>query len=112
MSDERGHHHGVDYIELSVVDLARAKAFYGAVFGWRFHDYGPGYAGFVDGARGAREAGGLCVVDVVRPGGPLVIVYSHDLAATQAAVEEAGGKVVGRFELEDPDGNRLGVWGQ
>ena len=31
----------IDYIEFPVTDVARAKQFYGAVFGWTFEDYGP-----------------------------------------------------------------------
>ena len=67
---EPGSHHGIDYIELSVTDIDVAKRFYGEAFGWTFQDYGPAYCGFVDGARGDREAGGLRLVDAVSPGGP------------------------------------------
>ena len=38
-------HHAIDYIEIGVDDVAAAKAFYAAAFGWQFTDYGPGYAG-------------------------------------------------------------------
>ena len=38
-------HHVIDYVELTVRDLARAKAFYASAFGWTFTDYGPTYAG-------------------------------------------------------------------
>ena len=31
----------IDYVEFDVVDVARAKKFYGDVFGWTFKDYGP-----------------------------------------------------------------------
>ncbi|MGE0791848.1 MAG: VOC family protein [Sandaracinaceae bacterium] len=119
MADTNGAHHGIDYIELSVTDMDRAKAFYGAAFGWTFNAYGPAYTGFVDGARGDREAGGLRLADEVTSGGPLVVLFSDDIEATEAAVREAGGKVVvpiapfpggRRFEFQDPSGNRLGVW--
>jgi predicted enzyme related to lactoylglutathione lyase len=39
----------IDNIEFNVADIARSKAFYGAVFGWSFTDYGPGYTEFDDG---------------------------------------------------------------
>ena len=45
----------IDYIEFTVNDVAEAKSFYGAVFGWKFEDYGPDYASFHDG----RLAGGF-----------------------------------------------------
>ena len=118
---DAGVHHGVDYVEIPVTDMEASKRFYAAAFGWRFNDYGPDYAGYVDGARGDREAGGLRRVDEVTPGGPLVVLYSTDLEASEAAVRDAGGTIVApifdfpggrRFELEDPDGHRFGVWGR
>ncbi|MCA9108196.1 MAG: hypothetical protein KDA83_22515, partial [Planctomycetales bacterium] len=60
------------YLELTVEDLIRAKAFYGA-FGWEFVDYGPAYASIR--YRG-EELGGLAQ-GVPRPtGGPLVVLFS------------------------------------
>ena len=35
------HHHTIDYIEFTVLDMAEAKRFYGEAFGWSFTDYGP-----------------------------------------------------------------------
>jgi len=117
MTDEATHtHHAIDYIEISVRDLAAAKRFYSAAFGWEFNDYGPSYAGI----RGAdREMGGLAQADSSASGGPLVVLYSRDLDATLAAVRAAGGEVVSkpftfpggrRFHFKDPSGNELGVW--
>ena len=109
-------HHSINYIELAVLDMSAAKAFYSGAFGWRFNDYGPGYAGIVG---EAGEVGGLARSDTVRPGGPLVILYSDDLAASVAAVSAAGGRIVKepfsfpggrRFHFADPSGNELGVW--
>jgi len=117
MSDEATHrHHAIDYIEISVRDVAAAKRFYGAAVGWQFNDYGPGYAGI----RGAdREMGGLALADNVATGGPLVVLYSRDLDATLAAVRAAGGEITKnpftfpggrRFHFRDPSGNELAVW--
>ncbi len=109
-------HHAIDYIELAVTDLAEAKQFYTAAFGWRFNDYGPDYAG-IQGS--GREVGGLRKDEAVRPGGPLVILFSRDLPATLAAVRAAGGTIVQdpyefpggkRFHFADPSGNELAVW--
>ena len=120
MAQGNGAHHGIDYIELTVTDMSRAKAFYTRAFGWSITDYGPAYAGFVDHARGEREAGGLRLDDGVTPGGPLVLLYSEDLEASEKAVRAASGTIDKpifdfpggrRFELSDPFGNRLGVWG-
>ena len=109
-------HHAIDYIELSVTDVAEAKRFYGAAFGWQFNDYGPDYAG-IQGE--SHEMGGLAKSDAVEPGGPLVVLYSDDLEASVMAVKEAGGRIVKeifefpggrRFQFADPAGNELAVW--
>ena len=111
-------HHAIDYIEFSVTDIAEAKRFYTAAFDWKFNDYGPTYAGIQgDG----REVGGVAQVDQVTRGGPLVVLYSTDLDATLARVQEAGGDVIRapygfpggrRFHFLDPSGNELAVWAE
>jgi predicted enzyme related to lactoylglutathione lyase len=108
-------HHAIDYVEITVSDLAAAKQFYTAAFGWAFNDYGPAYAG-IQGPE--RELGGLTQGEPT-PGGPLVVLYSEDLDASLAAVKEAGGAITKeifsfpggrRFQFSDPSGNQLAVW--
>jgi predicted enzyme related to lactoylglutathione lyase len=111
-------HHAIDYIEFTVTEVAAAKRFYGAAFGWRFNDYGADYAGIQgDG----REVGGFRKDVEVQPGGPLVVLYSRDLDGTLARVREAGGRIVKepfafpggrRFHFQDPSGNELAVWSE
>lgn len=110
-------HHAIDYIEITVTDVAEARRFYGAAFGWTFNEYGPDYAGIVG---PEREVGGL-TKGQVRPGGSLVVLYSRALDATLAAVTEAGGRITDppfefpggrRFHFADPSGNVLGVWSE
>jgi uncharacterized protein len=106
----------IDYIEFHAADLARTKAFYAAVFGWKFTDYGPAYASFDDG----RLTGGFWTE--AAPGrGALVILYAADLAAAEAKVRAAGGTIVKpvytfpggrRFHFADPSGNELAVWSE
>lgn len=116
------HHHQINYIEFSSTDVARSKAFYGAVFGWVFQDWGPDYVSFssatggIDGgfARGESQTeGGKC--------NPLVVLYSADLAKTQAAITAAGGTITvstfdfpggKRFHFNDGAGNVLAVWSE
>jgi predicted enzyme related to lactoylglutathione lyase len=110
-------HHKINYIEFSSTDIAKTKEFYSTVFGWSFEDWGPEYISFtglgIDGGfmKGAIKSGGL--------GGPLVILYSADLEATEKAVIDAGGTIVvptfefpggRRFHFDDGAGNVLGVW--
>jgi predicted enzyme related to lactoylglutathione lyase len=108
-------HHKIDYAELPATDMEAAKAFYGQAFGWAFDDWGPEYQAFKD----AGLDGGLRKVDAAPPrGGSLVIVYSDDLEATEAAVTGAGGEITERHEFPggrrfhflDPVGNELAVW--
>jgi predicted enzyme related to lactoylglutathione lyase len=113
-------HHTIDYVELAVTDLERAKRFYASAFGWRFTDYGPEYAGIQGpGGEADPEAGGLRLDAEVTMGGPLILLYSEDLDQTLSAVTAAGGRVVDgpydfpggrRFHFLDPSGNQLGVW--
>lgn len=105
----------IDYVEFSVTDVAAAKSFYGAVFGWSFTDYGPEYTSFHDG----RLGGGFQQVAKVERGGPLVVLYSTDLENIEAKVKDNGGRIVKdtfefpggrRFHFTDPAGNELAVW--
>jgi hypothetical protein len=79
----------IDYIEFPATDIAKTKAFYTDVFGWKFTDYGPDYTSFEDG----RIAGGFWKKDTVTAGGPLVVVYAADLAGMQAKVQAAVGAI-------------------
>jgi predicted enzyme related to lactoylglutathione lyase len=63
--------------------------------------------------------GGFDATGPVRPGGPLVVPYGHDLDDTSAGIEAAGGKIVKpifefpggrRFHFTDPEGYELAVW--
>jgi predicted enzyme related to lactoylglutathione lyase len=105
----------IDYIEFNVADVARAKRFYGAAFGWSFKDYGPDYCEFADG----RLTGGFAKGEARGAGGPLVILYADDLADLQLRIEAAGGRIVKppydfpggrRLHFADPDGYELAVW--
>jgi uncharacterized protein len=111
----RGHDRQIDNIEFNVGSIERSKAFYGAVFGWTFTDFGPTYCEFSDG----RLTGGFTTGEAVRPGGPLVILYADDLAATRQRIEATGAKITReifafpggrRFHFADPDGYELAVW--
>jgi predicted enzyme related to lactoylglutathione lyase len=115
-------HHTIDYIELPVDDVAAAKSFYSAAFGWTFTDYGPDYAGIQDPEEEGGEVGGLNGAGTAgRGNGPLVQLYSDDLEASVEAVTAAGGTITEgpfgfpggrRFHFSDPAGNVLGVWSE
>ena len=105
----------IDNIEFNVHDIERSKAFYGAVFGWTFTDYGPAYTEFSDG----RLSGGFTTGEPVRAGGALIILYADDLALARQAITRAGGSICrpefsfpggSRFHFTDLDGYELAVW--
>jgi uncharacterized protein len=108
-----------DYIEFPSDDLERTKAFYAAVFGWTFTDYGPAYTSFADG----RLTGGFFLAErtATVAGGPLVVVYARELELAHERVVAHGGRVCKdifafpggrRFHFEDPGGNVLAVWSE
>jgi predicted enzyme related to lactoylglutathione lyase len=115
-----GNDQRIDYVELSVGEIARSRDFYGKSFGWSFKDYGPSYCEFNDGRlTGGFALGGDNPDHPRQAVGLLVIIYARDLTETQRRVEEAGGRIVKpaysfpggrRFHFTDPDGYELAVW--
>jgi predicted enzyme related to lactoylglutathione lyase len=118
MSDP-GNHHKINYIEFASTDIERTKRFYATVFGWSFVDYGPEYISFS--AASAGIDGGFAKGEKPVRSSPLVVLYSADLEATEAAIVAAGGSIVvpifefpggRRFHFSDGVGNVLGVWSE
>lgn len=110
----------IDYVELAVDDLERAKAFYADALGWAFNDYGGAYAGILDPRNPGQEFGGLNPIAATSRGdGVLALARTDDAEETLAAVTDAGGRIVvelheypggRRFTFADPWGNILGVY--
>ena len=108
----------INYVELNVRDIDKAKAFYGKAFGWTFTDYGSEYTEFSDGAM----KGGFTTQAAPSPaGGPLVILYADKLETARDSVVAAGGVIKQeifafpggrRFHFLDADGYELAVWSQ
>jgi predicted enzyme related to lactoylglutathione lyase len=109
-------HLRLDYVEFATRDVAAARKFYHAAFGWQFTDYGPDYTSFNDG----RLAGGFFASpDVPAKTNPLVVIFATPLEDAEARVKKAGGKIVKppfefpggrRFHFTDPNGLELAVW--
>jgi predicted enzyme related to lactoylglutathione lyase len=115
-------HHNLNYLEFAATDVARAKQFYSAVFGFEFKDYGPDYASF-EAATGGIDGGfrKSSADETTGTAAPLVVFYSADLKATEDAIVAAGGTIVvptfefpggRRFHFADGVGNVLGVWSE
>lgn len=111
-------HETLNYVEFPSTDLAATKAFFGNALHWEFVDYGPDYAAF----SGCGLDGGFFKSDLCSQtanGAALLVFYSGDIAATQAKVERAGGKILKplydfpggrRFHFTEPGGNEFAVW--
>jgi predicted enzyme related to lactoylglutathione lyase len=111
-------HEKLNYIEYPAKDLQATKAFFSAVFGWKFTDYGPQYTAFDH----QGLDGGFYLADLVsdsNKGAALAVFYSDDLSATRDRVKAAGGTIVKpvfdfpggrRFHFTEPSGNEFAVW--
>jgi uncharacterized protein len=115
-------HHRIDYIEFTTSDVAQSKQFYERAFGWAFQEWGPDYVSFEKSSAGID--GGFRAGDRRHnpsASEPLVVLYSKDLKATEAAIVRAGGEIVvaafefpggKRFHFSDGTGNVLAVWSE
>src|SRR5215470_3467379 len=82
----------IDFIELPAQDpaaLARAKQFFGAVFGWKYQDWGGDYADTGDSGIGS----GINADADHRPHSPLLVVYAEDLEAMRERIVGAKAQI-------------------
>ncbi|RUN77763.1 VOC family protein [Sphingomonas sp. TF3] len=104
----------LNYLELPVGDLAAAKAFYAAAFGWDFTDFGPSYASTMSGDTDIGLQGDIAE----QTAAPLPVIEVADLEMAEAAVQAAGGEITlaifafpggRRFHFRDVAGHELAV---
>ena len=102
----------LNYLELPTRDIAAAKAFYAAAFGWGFTDFGPSYAATTSGDTDVGFQGDAAEATAAA----LPVIEVDDLEAAEAAVRAAGGRITRaifafpggrRFHFVDPDGHEL-----
>ncbi len=115
-------HHKINYVEFTTTDIERTKKFYSAVFGWSFKDWGPDYIDCNSASSGIAIGFAKGAAPQVQPtSAPLIVLYSADLKATEAAIVANGGNIVvhifefpggRRFHFADGAGNVLGVWSE
>lgn len=112
----------VQHFELPADDVERAQAFYAAVFGWTYEDYGPDMA-MVESA-GAEGETGVIGGDIFKretPSDvPTVVISVDSIEDTLAQIVAAGGRRAGDIQtlpeqgrfayFFDPEGNKIGVW--
>jgi hypothetical protein len=108
------------HIEWRSRDAERLKHFYKNAFRWKFDDRMPGYSLASTGTKNVGVGVMQLESNSSLAAGIVAFFDSDDLAATEAAVRDAGGQITsssqpvpgwGRFSLfTDPDGNPLGFW--
>jgi predicted enzyme related to lactoylglutathione lyase len=111
-------HEKLDYVEYPAASMKATQAFFSAVFGWSFEEFGPDYCAFskqgLDGGFYRSE-----LYSSTRNGSALLVFYSEDLDATLAKIEAAGGRIEKpifafpggrRFHFCEPSGNEFAVW--
>jgi len=108
----------IDYVEIPVTDMKRARAFFEAMFGWEFQEWGDEYFSFNDG----RLDGGMRLsVEPAPPTGVLMVFFSENLERDVERVRELGGTISQdifsfpggrRFHFIDPVGTEMAIWGE
>lgn len=102
----------INYVELPVRDIAAAKGFYEAAFGWSLAEFGPTYAATTTGDVDL----GLQGDPMETTGAPLPVIEVADLEQALKDVVAAGGVISRpifafpggrRFHFTDPGGNEL-----
>ena len=106
----------IDYIEIPVVDPARARDFFAELFGWSFQEWGDDYISFND---GQIDGGFRREASPAPATGVLVVFYSEDLERDVIRVKELGAKISQdifsfpggrRFHFVDPVGTEYAIW--
>lgn len=106
----------IDYVEIPVTDLNKARDFFAALFGWTFQSYGDDYMSFSDG----RMDGGFRRSSEPAPAtGVLVVFFSTDLERDFDRVQQLGATISEpvfsfpggrRFHFVDPTGTEFAIW--
>ncbi len=108
----------VDYVETPSRDLPQTKAFFTALLGWRFSEYGPDCLAFEDG----RLNGGFYRSDKVSSyaaGSSLIVIYTERLEELRDRAKALGGTITRdifsfpggrRFHFTEPGGSEFAIW--
>jgi len=106
----------INYVEIPVTDLKRAREFFSSMFGWSFQEWGDDYMSFND---GCLDGGFRRSSDPAVSTGVLLIFYSEDLERDVERVKGLGAEICQeifafpggrRFHFIDPTGNEFAIW--
>lgn len=109
------------WVDVATTDLAGARAFYGALFGWESEDGDPDFGGYTMFTKDGKLVAGVGpVMGEGQPAAWSTYLAVHDVDKTTAQVTAAGGRVLmppmtindaGRMAMyADPTGAVIGVW--
>lgn len=108
----------IDYVEIPVTDLKKARSFFESLFGWTFQEWGDDYMSFNDG----RLDGGFRRSSApAAKTGALVVFFSDDLERDAKRVVELGATISEpifsfpggrRFHFVDPVGTEYAIWAE
>lgn len=107
----------IEWSAANIAELEQAKAFYGAVFGWSYTDWGDDYADTKDSGIGS----GINADPTHRPQRLMPVVFTNDLTIMRDKVVASRGKLTRdifsfpggrRFHALDPAGNEFAVWSE
>lgn len=112
-------HGDITHTEIPVTDMARAKSFYGELFGWRIEDH-PDFENYPMWQNPNKISGGALTPREEGFTQPRVTVEVDSIDDALAKAEAAGGRVAMAKDaideessfalLEDPDGNVIGLF--
>lgn len=106
----------IDYVEIPVTDLKKAREFFSALFDWSFQEWGDDYMSFSD---GRLEGGFRRAAEPAPATGVLIVFFSTDLDRDFDRVQELGATISEpifpfpggrRFHFVDPAGTEFAIW--
>ena len=106
----------IDYVEIPVTDLKKAREFFSALFDWSFQEWGDDYMSFSD---GRLDGGFRRAANAASSSGVLVIFFSTNLERDLDRVQSLGATISEpifpfpggrRFHFVDPTGNEYAIW--
>lgn len=112
-----------NYIDIGIPDIARAKKFYGGLFGWSFQSLGPDAMGYEAVMLDGQMIAGMAEVSGEDTGSRFwwnLYFATDDADGTVKRITDAGGVVVRPVEdvfeqgrmavVKDPAGAQFGLW--
>ena len=108
----------VDYVETPSLDLPKSKAFFSALLGWHFTEYGPEYLDYSDG----RTTGGFYrseKVSSTATGSTIAVIYTERLEELRDRAKALGATITRdifsfpggrRFHFTEPGGSEFAIW--